>query len=49
MITRLPVESLDVAYDVLLRLGPEVEVVDPPRLRTRMAEAANRLARMYRA
>lgn len=47
--TRLPVESLDVAYDMLLRLGPEVEVVDPPRLRTRMAEAATRLARMYRA
>jgi predicted DNA-binding transcriptional regulator YafY len=49
VITRLPVESLDVAYDVLLRLGPEVEVVDPPRLRTRMAEAADRLAVMYRA
>ncbi|MGI5232461.1 helix-turn-helix transcriptional regulator [Actinoallomurus sp. CA-142502] len=47
--TRLPVESLDVAYDMLLRLGPEVEVLDPPRLRTRMAEAADRLARMYRA
>lgn len=47
VVTRLPVESTDVAYDVLLRLGPEVEVLDPPVLRTRMAAAAERLARLY--
>ncbi|HEX5597834.1 MAG TPA: WYL domain-containing protein [Micromonosporaceae bacterium] len=45
--TRLPVESIEVAYDVLLRLGPEVEVLDPPELRARFAEAANRLAGIY--
>jgi predicted DNA-binding transcriptional regulator YafY len=45
--THLPVESLEVAYTVLLRLGPEVEVVDPPELRARMAEAANRLTELY--
>ncbi|MBO4207788.1 helix-turn-helix transcriptional regulator [Micromonospora echinofusca] len=47
VVTRLPVESLDVAYDVLLRLGPEAEVLDPPALRARMAEAAGRLDRLY--
>ncbi|AWS42500.1 YafY family protein [Streptosporangium sp. 'caverna'] len=46
--TRLPVESLKVAYTVLLRLGPEVEVVDPPELRARMADAADRIAGLYR-
>lgn len=46
--TRLPVESLDVAYIQLLRLGPEVEVLDPPELRERMAEAARRHAALYR-
>ncbi|MBA9007408.1 helix-turn-helix transcriptional regulator [Thermomonospora cellulosilytica] len=45
--TRLPVESLDVAYTQLMRLGPEVEVLDPPELRDRMAEAATRLAALY--
>src|SRR5690606_26585659 len=38
IVTDLPVESLDVAYDQLMRLGPEVEVLDPPELRDRMAE-----------
>ncbi len=45
--TRLPVESVDVAYTQLLGLGPEVEVLDPPELRTRMAEAAARSATLY--
>jgi predicted DNA-binding transcriptional regulator YafY len=45
--TRLPVESIEVAYTVLLRLGPEVEVLDPLELRTRMAAAADRLAALY--
>ncbi|WP_458329388.1 helix-turn-helix transcriptional regulator [Micromonospora mangrovi] len=47
VVTRLPVESVPVAYDVLLRLGPEVEVLDPPELRARCAEAARRSAARY--
>ncbi|HEX2315979.1 MAG TPA: WYL domain-containing protein [Thermomonospora sp.] len=47
VVTRLPVESVDVAYTQLLRLGPEVEVLAPERLRARMAEAAARLAALY--
>ncbi|MFC7531894.1 helix-turn-helix transcriptional regulator [Actinoplanes sp. GCM10030250] len=46
--TRLPVESLDVAYSYVLRLGPEAEVLDPPELRTRLTEAAQRLGDLYR-
>ncbi|SCL14080.1 Predicted DNA-binding transcriptional regulator YafY, contains an HTH and WYL domains [Micromonospora rhizosphaerae] len=49
VVTRLPVESVPVAYDVLLRLGPEVEVLDPPELRARFAEAARRSAALYAA
>ncbi|HEV7931669.1 MAG TPA: YafY family protein [Actinomadura sp.] len=48
VVTRLPVESLDVAYTLLLGLGPEAEILDPPKLRTRMADAAERHARLYR-
>ncbi|MFI7428324.1 helix-turn-helix transcriptional regulator [Micromonospora sp. NPDC049836] len=48
VVTRLPVESVPVAYDVLLALGPEVEVLDPPELRARFAEAARRSAALYR-
>ncbi|WP_392669952.1 helix-turn-helix transcriptional regulator [Streptomyces sp. LN785] len=44
----LPVESLDVAYDQLMSLGPELEVVEPPALRARFAAAAERLSRLYR-
>jgi predicted DNA-binding transcriptional regulator YafY len=47
VVTTLPVESMEVAYTVLLRLGPEAEVLDPPLLRTRMADAADRLAALY--
>ncbi|GAA4570417.1 WYL domain-containing protein [Micromonospora coerulea] len=47
VVTRLPVESVAVAYDVLLGLGPEVEVLDPPELRARFAEAARRSAARY--
>ncbi|RCG31505.1 WYL domain-containing protein [Sphaerisporangium album] len=47
VVTRLPVESLEVAYGVLLRLGPEAEVLDPPALRARIAEAARRTAALY--
>ena len=48
VVTRLPVESVDVAYSQLLRLGPEVEVLDPPELRARIAEAAARARRALR-
>ncbi|MFE2175368.1 helix-turn-helix transcriptional regulator [Kitasatospora sp. NPDC059462] len=44
---RLPVESLDVGYEELLRLGPEAEVLDPPALRRRLAGAAARAAALY--
>ncbi|MFC4913833.1 helix-turn-helix transcriptional regulator [Actinomadura gamaensis] len=44
----LPVESLDVAFTQLLGLGPEVEVLEPAGLRARMAEAAERAAKLYR-
>ncbi|WP_091611313.1 helix-turn-helix transcriptional regulator [Micromonospora mirobrigensis] len=47
VVTRLPVESVPVAYDVLLALGPEVEVLEPPELRARFAEAARRSAALY--
>jgi predicted DNA-binding transcriptional regulator YafY len=46
--TRLPVESPDVAYSAMLRLGPEVEVLDPPELRARIAAAADRTRALYR-
>ena len=48
MVTELPVESVEVAYHVLLRLGPEVEVLAPTALRDLMAGAARRLAAHYR-
>ncbi|MFF4155642.1 helix-turn-helix transcriptional regulator [Streptomyces sp. NPDC001678] len=44
----LPVESLEVAYAQLLALGPEAEVLGPPALRARFAEAAARAAALYR-
>jgi predicted DNA-binding transcriptional regulator YafY len=46
--TRLPVESPDVAYSSMLRLGPEVEVLDPPELRARIADAVERMRELYR-
>ncbi|WP_409235943.1 helix-turn-helix transcriptional regulator [Streptomyces sp. PA5.6] len=44
----LPVENEDVAYTQLLSLGPEAEVLAPPGLRARFAEAAARAAALYR-
>ncbi|WP_424887807.1 helix-turn-helix transcriptional regulator [Streptomyces sp. XH2] len=43
----LPVESLEVAYEQLLGLGPEAEVLEPQALRDRFAEAAARAAALY--
>ncbi|MFB4273906.1 helix-turn-helix transcriptional regulator [Nonomuraea sp. MTCD27] len=45
---RLAVESVPVAYSQVLRFGPEAEVLDPPELRAMVAEAAARMARLYR-
>lgn len=47
IVVRLPLESLDVAYHQLLRLGPEVEVLEPEPLRERMRTAAQRLSGLY--
>ncbi|MBQ0891620.1 YafY family transcriptional regulator [Micromonospora sp. U56] len=47
VVTRLPVESVEVAYSQMLGLGPEVEVLDPPELRERLADAARRTAARY--
>ncbi|WP_433257214.1 helix-turn-helix transcriptional regulator [Streptosporangium sp. CA-135522] len=43
----LPVESLEVAHDQIVRFGPEAEVIDPPELRAGLAEAAARLHSLY--
>ncbi|MFC4610111.1 helix-turn-helix transcriptional regulator [Streptomyces maoxianensis] len=43
----LPVESANVAYTQLLSLGPEVEVLGPPELRERFAEAVARMRGLY--
>jgi predicted DNA-binding transcriptional regulator YafY len=43
----LPVESEQVAHGQLTGLGPEVEVLAPESLRTRFADDAARLARLY--
>ncbi|PZF98007.1 helix-turn-helix transcriptional regulator [Micromonospora deserti] len=49
VVTRLPVESVEVAYTQLLGLGPEVEVLGPPELRALLARAAARSAELYAA
>lgn len=43
----LLVENEDVAFSQLLALGPECEVLDPPRLRRRLGDAALRTAALY--
>ncbi|MFE0690054.1 helix-turn-helix transcriptional regulator [Streptomyces xiamenensis] len=43
----LPVESQDVAFEQLLALGPEAEVLAPADLRRRFAEATRRSAALY--
>jgi predicted DNA-binding transcriptional regulator YafY len=43
----LPVETQDVAYDQLLALGPDAEVLRPAALRKRLAEAARAMAAAY--
>jgi predicted DNA-binding transcriptional regulator YafY len=43
----VPTESLDYAHDDLLRLGPDVEVIEPVELRERLAATARALAARY--
>jgi predicted DNA-binding transcriptional regulator YafY len=46
---RLPIETLTHAESDFLRLGAEVEVLEPAALRERLAATALRLANIYRA
>ncbi len=43
----LPVESTEFALRQFLALGPEIEVLDPPELRSRLAAAARATAVLY--
>ncbi|AOS64470.1 helix-turn-helix transcriptional regulator [Actinoalloteichus hymeniacidonis] len=45
----VPVESIEIGIDILYGLGPEAEVLDPPEIRAGLAEAAERLSRLYRS
>jgi predicted DNA-binding transcriptional regulator YafY len=47
VVTSLPVESIDVAFTQLYRLGPEAEVLAPQALRERIAAAAAAHAAVY--
>ncbi|MEV8314426.1 YafY family protein [Streptomyces sp. NPDC059900] len=43
----LPIESVDHAHDEFLRLGADIEVLQPPELRARLAATAEQLHRRY--
>lgn len=43
----VPVESLEHAHGEFLRLGADLEVVEPPELRARLAATARELADRY--
>ncbi len=43
----VPIESIDHAAREMIKLGAEVEVLEPPALRDRMADTAERLAALY--
>jgi predicted DNA-binding transcriptional regulator YafY len=45
----VPIESIENAHSEFLRLGADVEVIDPPELRARMSDVARGLAEMYPA
>lgn len=47
LLAELPVEGLDHAHDTFLALGADVEVLDPPELRDRLAASARALAALY--
>jgi predicted DNA-binding transcriptional regulator YafY len=42
------IDSIEAAVLDLLALGPEVEVLHPPQLRTQMARAAGQIAALHR-
>lgn len=46
-VVRLPIESVRHAHWLLLRMGADVEVLEPPELRARMAATAAGLAELY--
>ncbi|MBN6034263.1 YafY family protein [Amycolatopsis sp. 195334CR] len=43
----IPIESIAYTAGDLLRLGPEVEVLDPPELRDRITELVDGLSKLY--
>ncbi|WP_436771219.1 helix-turn-helix transcriptional regulator [Yinghuangia sp. YIM S09857] len=43
----LPIETWDIGYFELLRLGPEAEVLAPPDFRARLSAATHRAAALY--
>lgn len=45
----IPIESIEVAVGDLLRLGPEVEALGPPELRTALRKAVKELHAVYGA
>ncbi|MEU0409818.1 YafY family protein [Streptomyces griseorubiginosus] len=46
-VARVPIESIDHAQGEFLRLGTDVEVLEPPELRARMARTVAALAERY--
>ncbi len=44
----IPIESIDQAASELLRLGGDVEVLEPPELRQRITDRADAVTRVYR-
>jgi predicted DNA-binding transcriptional regulator YafY len=46
-VVRVPIESVGHAQGEFLRLGADVEVLEPPDLRTRLARTIAELARIY--
>ncbi|MEV6369740.1 WYL domain-containing protein [Micromonospora musae] len=49
LLTTVPIESVKHGHIELLKLGAEVEVLDPPELRERFTATAHRLAALYPA
>ncbi|MFD0788255.1 helix-turn-helix transcriptional regulator, partial [Micromonospora azadirachtae] len=47
LLTTVPIESVKHGHIELLKLGAEVEVLDPPELRERFTGTAQRLAALY--
>ncbi|WP_407700799.1 WCX domain-containing protein [Streptomyces endophyticus] len=45
--SRLPIESIGHAHDEFLRLGADIEVLEPAELRERISATARALARTY--